>query len=242
MAGYTNYYEFTTNKERVAGLASHFVTSPWLVQVGGLVNKPSAFDLDDLWAFEAEERIYRMRCVEAWSMVIPWSVFLRYRDCSSGSSFYVRGTLCLFRDGHGSEEHARALWTLSLSVHRRTAADEAMHDLTILATGLYGRDLPPQNGAPVRLVVPWKYGFKSLKSIVKIDLVAEMPTSFWMEAGPSEYGFWANVNPEVPHPRWSQATERLIGVDRRVETLFMNGYADEVASLYDDLEARKWYF
>ncbi len=241
VAGYTNYYEFTTNKERVAGLASHFVTSPWLVQVGGLVNKPSAFDLDDLWAFEAEERIYRMRCVEAWSMVIPWVGFplsrLLERVEPTSAARYVR-----FETAMDQKSMPGLYGRFPFPYIEGLRLDEAMHDLTILATGLYGRDLPPQNGAPVRLVVPWKYGFKSLKSIVKIDLVAEMPTSFWMEAGPSEYGFWANVNPEVPHPRWSQATERLIGVDRRVETLFMNGYADEVASLYDDLEARKWYF
>jgi len=241
VAGYTNYYEFTTNKERVAGLASHFVTSPWLVQVGGLVNKPSAFDLDDLRAFEAEERIYRMRCVEAWSMVIPWVGFplsrLLERVEPTSEARYVR-----FETAMDQKSMPGLYGRFPFPYIEGLRLDEAMHDLTILATGLYGRDLPPQNGAPVRLVVPWKYGFKSLKSIVKIDLVAEMPTSFWMEAGPSEYGFWANVNPEVPHPRWSQATERLIGVDRRVETLFMNGYADEVASLYDDLEARKWYF
>lgn len=241
VAGYTNYYEFTTNKERVAGLASHFVTSPWLVQVGGLVNKPSAFDLDDLRAFEAEERIYRMRCVEAWSMVIPWVGFplsrLLERVEPTSEARYVR-----FETAMDQKSMPGLYGRFPFPYIEGLRLDEAMHDLTILATGLYGRDLPPQNGAPVRLVVPWKYGFKSLKSIVKIDLVAEMPTTFWMEAGPSEYGFWANVNPEVPHPRWSQATERLIGVDRRVETLFMNGYADEVASLYDDLEARKWYF
>lgn len=241
VAGYTNYYEFTTNKERVAGLASHFVTSPWLVQVGGLVNKPSAFDLDDLRAFEAEERIYRMRCVEAWSMVIPWVGFplsrLLERVEPTSAARYVR-----FETAMDQKSMPGLHGRFPFPYIEGLRLDEAMHDLTILATGLYGRDLPPQNGAPVRLVVPWKYGFKSLKSIVKIDLVAEMPTTFWMEAGPSEYGFWANVNPEVPHPRWSQATERLIGVDRRVETLFMNGYADEVASLYDDLEARKWYF
>lgn len=241
VAGYTNYYEFTTNKERVAGLASHFVTSPWLVQVGGLVNKPSAFDLDDLRAFEAEERIYRMRCVEAWSMVIPWVGFplsrLLERVEPTSAARYVR-----FETAMDQKSMPGLYGRFPFPYIEGLRLDEAMHDLTILATGLYGRDLPPQNGAPVRLVVPWKYGFKSLKSIVKIDLVAEMPTTFWMEAGPSEYGFWANVNPEVPHPRWSQATERLIGVDRRVETLFMNGYADEVASLYDDLEARKWYF
>ncbi len=241
VVGYNNFYEFTTSKERVAGLASHFVTSPWRLQVGGLVNKTRVFDLDDLRAFEVEERIYRMRCVEAWSMVIPWVGFPLARLLKevepTSQARYVR-----FETAMDEKSMPGLAGRFTWPYVEGLRLDEAMHELTILATGVYGRDLPPQNGAPVRLVVPWKYGFKSLKSIVKIDLVEEMPSSFWMESGPSEYGFWANVNPEVPHARWSQATERLIGVDRRVETLFMNGYADEVAGLYDDLEARKWYF
>ncbi|MCU0520865.1 MAG: protein-methionine-sulfoxide reductase catalytic subunit MsrP, partial [Anaerolineae bacterium] len=199
VTGYNNFYEFTTSKERVAGLASHFVTSPWRLEVGGLVNKTRVFDLDDLRAFEVEERIYRMRCVEAWSMVIPWVGFPLARLLSevepTSQARYVR-----FQTAMDEKSMPGLFGRFPWPYVEGLRLDEAMHDLTLLATGVYGRDLPPQNGAPVRLVVPWKYGFKSLKSIVKIDLVEEMPTSFWMESGPAEYGFWANVNPEVPHP------------------------------------------
>jgi sulfoxide reductase catalytic subunit YedY len=216
---YNNYYEFTVQKEGVARLAENFVTSPWQVEVGGLVNNPKTYDLDALRKFEQEERIYRLRCVEAWSMVIPWigfplSALLKEVEPLS-SAKYVRF---------------------------ETLYDpEAMHDLTLLATGLYGKDLLPQNGAPVRLVVPWKYGFKSIKSIVRIDLVEEMPVSLWMAAAPNEYGFYANVNPDVDHPRWSQATERRIGESGRRVTLFMNGYAEEVAGLYQGMDLKTWY-
>ena len=211
------------------------------VTVGGLVERPKTFDLDDLRAFEAEERILRMRCVEGWSMVIPWTGFplarlLREVEPQS-SARYVRFETALDeRTMPGLRQPFPWPYVEGLRL------DEALHDLTTLATGVYGQDLPPQNGAPVRLVVPWKYGVKSLKSIVKIDLVAEMPTTFWMAAGAGEYGFWSNVNPEVPHPRWSQATERLIGENVRRETLFLNGYADEVAGLYDNLDSWDWYF
>ncbi len=241
VAGYNNYYEFSLGKDTVADAAAGFPTSPWAVEVGGLVNRPRTFDLDDLRAFETEERIYRLRCVEAWSMVIPWTGFplaslLREVEPSSQARYVRFETVLDEANMPGLSQPFPWPYVEGLRL------DEAMHDLTLLATGVYGRDLPPQNGAPVRLVVPWKYGFKSLKAIVKIDLVEEMPTTFWMASGPTEYGFWANVNPEVPHPRWSQATERMIGENRRKETLFLNGYADEVAGLYDNLDSRDWYF
>jgi len=240
--GYANYYEFTLNPNGVARLAQGFSTSPWQVAVGGLVNKPKMFDIDDVRTFEQEERIYRMRCVEAWAMVIPWFGFSLSRLLNEveplSTAKYVRFETLYDPDQMPGQKDRSFPWPYVEGLRM----DEAMHDLTLLATGLYGQDLQPQNGAPVRLVVPWKYGFKSLKSIVKIDLVEEMPQSLWMVTNPREYGFWANVNPEVPHPRWSQATERLIGENRRRETLFLNGYADEVAGLYPDLNSRDWYY
>ncbi len=242
ISNYCNYYEFTTRKDGVAAMAKDFVTSPWTVQVGGLVHNPRTFDLDDLLKFEQEERIYRLRCVEAWSMVIPWVGFPLSRLLSEvepmSSAKYVRFETLYDPEQMPGQNSRSYSWPYveGLSV------DEAMSNLTILATGLYGKGLLPQNGAPVRLVVPWKYGFKSIKSIVKIDLVEEMPVSLWMEAVPSEYGFWANVNPEVPHRRWSQATERRIGESGRIETLSFNGYADEVAQLYQPLDSTEWYY
>lgn len=239
---YNNYYEFTLDPYDVARLAQGFLTSPWEVNVGGLVNKPKIFDLDDLRAFEQEERIYRMRCVEAWSMVIPWFGFPLSRLLKEveplSAAQYVRFETIYDPDRMPGQKGTGFPWPYVEGLR----LDEAMHDLTLLATGLYGQDLHPQNGAPVRVVVPWKYGFKSLKSIVKIDLVAEMPQSLWMVTNPREYGFWANVNPNVPHRRWSQATERRIGENRRRETLLFNGYADEVANLYPDLDSRDWYY
>jgi sulfoxide reductase catalytic subunit YedY len=241
VTNYNNFYEFTLSKEGVAQAAEGFQTSPWMVEVGGLVNNPRTFDLDDLRGFGEEERIYRMRCVEAWSMVIPWVGFplarlLKEVDPTAQAE-YVRFETLLDPERMPGQRSSMFPWPYTEGLR----LDEAMHDLTILATGLYGDPLPPQTGAPVRLVVPWKYGFKSIKSIVRIDLVDEMPTSLWMSSSPSEYGFWANVNPEVDHPRWSQATERRIGEGRR-ETLFLNGYADEVAELYADLDSRDWYY
>jgi sulfoxide reductase catalytic subunit YedY len=239
---YNNYYEFTLSPYDVASLSQGFVTSPWQVAVGGLVNTPKTFDIDDLRKFEQEERIYRMRCVEAWSMVIPWlgfplSKLLKEVEPLSTAK-YVRFETLYDTEVMPGQKDRNFPWPYVEGLR----LDEAMHDLTLLATGLYGSDLQPQNGAPVRLVVPWKYGFKSIKSIVKIDLVEEMPQSLWMVTNPREYGFWANVNPEVPHPRWSQATERRIGESRRRETLFLNGYADEVASLYPNLDSPDWYY
>ncbi len=242
ITNYCNFYEFTTRKEGVADLAKDFVTSPWAVQVGGLVQKPKTFDLDDLRRFTQEERIYRLRCVEAWSMVIPWVGFPLARLLDEVEPMtrakYVRFETLYDPDQMPGQSSSFYEWPYVEGL----GIDEAMHDLTILATGLYGKSLLPQNGAPVRLVVPWKYGFKSIKSIVKIDLVDEMPVSLWMAASPREYGFYANVNPEVPHPRWSQATERRIGESKRRQTLLFNGYAEQVAHLYPDLERREWFY
>ena len=242
IANYTNFYEFTLSKEGVAGRAKDFKTSPWAVEVSGLVNNPKTFSLDDLFKFEQEERIYRMRCVEAWSMVIPWVGFplgkLLQEVEPMSQAKYVRFETLYDPEQMSGQKGATFPWPYVEGLR----IDEAMHDLTLLATGIYGKDLLPQNGAPIRLVVPWKYGFKSIKSIVKIELVEEMSTSLWMASGPAEYGFWANVNPEVSHPRWSQATERRIGENKRRETLLFNGYAEEVMDLYPDLERREWYY
>ena len=237
VTGYCNFYEFTTNKETVDEMAQDFVTQPWSVQVDGLVDRPKAYSMEDILAkFTQEERIYRMRCVEAWSMVIPWIGFplrklLELVEPASDAK-YVRFETLYDPDQMPGQRNS----FFPFPYIEGLRLDEAMHDLTIMSTGLYGRDLSPQNGAPLRLVVPWKYGFKSIKSIVKIDLVGEMPTSLWMASGPSEYGFYANVNPNVPHPRWSQATERRIGESGRIDTLLFNGYEEEVASLYDGMD------
>lgn len=239
VTNYNNFYEFTTNKERVARLAEDFITSPWTVEVGGLVHKPRTFDIDDLRQFPQEERIYRLRCVEAWSMVIPWvgfplSELLKDVEPTSKAKF-VRFETLFDPDQMPGQKNSTFDWPYVEGLR----LDEAMHDLTLMATGLYGKSLLSQNGAPVRLVVPWKYGFKSIKSIVKIDLVEEMPMSLWMAAAPQEYGFYANVNPSVSHPRWSQASERRIGESGRRETLMFNGYAEEVAGLYAGMDLKK---
>jgi sulfoxide reductase catalytic subunit YedY len=210
--------------------------------VGGLVHKPKTFGLDDLYRFEQEERIYRLRCVEAWSMVIPWVGFPLAKLLNEvepmSQARYVRFETLYDPEQMPGQKSAFYEWPYAEGLR----LDEAMHDLTLLATGLYGKLLLPQNGAPLRLAVPWKYGFKSIKSIVKIDLVEEQPVSLWMAAAPDEYGFYANVNPEVPHPRWSQATERRIGEAKRIPTMLFNGYAEEVSGLYDPLDSREWYF
>lgn len=236
---YNNYYEFSLDKEGVAPLSQNFKTSPWTIQVGGLVNKPRAFSIDDLLKFTQEERIYRMRCVEAWSMVVPWQGFplskLLAEVEPQPKAKYVRFETILDPKQMPGQNDGYFQWPYAEGLR----LDEAMHDLAILATGLYGKPLPPQDGAPIRLVTPWKYGFKGVKSIVKIDLVEQMPVSFWMKSAPSEYGFYANVNPEVSHPRWSQASERRIGEFNRRKTLPFNGYATQVASLYPGMDLRK---
>ena len=242
ITNYCNFYEFTTRKEGVAKLAQDFRTSPWTVQVGGLVNKPKTFDVDDLLKLSQEERVYRLRCVEAWSMVIPWVGFpiakLLAEVEPMSQAKYVRFETLYDPEQMPGQSSQFYTWPYVEGLRM----DEAMNDLAILATGIYGKALLPQNGAPLRLVVPWKYGFKSIKSIVKIDLVEEMPVSLWMAASPREYGFYANVNPDVAHPRWSQATERRIGETSRIQTMLFNGYAEEVAHLYPDLESREWFY
>jgi len=240
ITNYNNYYEFTTSKEGVARLAAEFRSSPWTVEVGGLVNNPRTYDIDDLLRFEQEERIYRLRCVEAWSMVIPWVGFPLHKLLAevepTSQAKYVRFETLFDPDQMPGQRRPTFPWPYVEGLR----LDEAMHDLTLMATGLYGKSLLPQNGAPVRLVVPWKYGFKSIKSVVRIDLVEEMPVSLWMAAAPREYGFFANVNPDVPHPRWSQATERRIG-GSRMETMLFNGYGEEVAALYEGMDLETWY-
>ncbi len=230
---YNNYYEFTTDKSGVASLAENFVTSPWQVEVTGLVRNPGVYDMNDLRTrFDQEERIYRLRCVEAWSMVIPWTGFPLQNLLDEveplANATHVRFETLYDPEQMPGQKRRGFNWPYVEGLR----LDEAQHDLTLLATGIYGKELLPQNGAPVRLVVPWKYGFKSIKSIVKIELVDYQPTSLWMEAAPNEYGFYANVNPEVPHPRWSQATERRIGELGRRDTLMFNGYEEQVAALY----------
>jgi sulfoxide reductase catalytic subunit YedY len=234
---YTNYYEFSTDKQGPTRLGQGFQTNPWTVSVGGLVNKPRTFTFEELTSlFTPEERIYRMRCVEAWSMVIPWNGFPLSRLLDmvdpTTQAKYVRFETLFDPEQMPNQRTPIFPWPYIEGLR----LDEAMHDLTLLATGLYGKALTPQNGAPVRLVVPWKYGFKSIKSIVKIDLVEEVPVSLWMASAPNEYGFYANVNPNVDHPRWSQATERRIGENGRIATLMFNGYEDEVASLYEGMD------
>jgi sulfoxide reductase catalytic subunit YedY len=242
ITAFNNYYEFSTSKTAVARLAENFKTDPWTVRVEGLVSVPTTFDLDDLRRFTQEERVYRMRCVETWSMVIPWQGFplsslLKAVEPTSKARYVRFETLYDPDQMPGQKDNQGYDWPYVEGLR----LDEAMHDLTLMATGLYGQPLLPQSGAPLRLVVPWKYGFKSIKSVVKIELVEDMPVSLWMAAAPREYGFYANVNPEVPHPRWSQAREQRIGEDKLRQTLPFNGYAGEVASLYEGMDLAKFY-
>ena len=242
ITNYNNYYEFIIDKQGVARLAQDFTTSPWKVEVGGLVKNPQTFDIDDLrTGFTQQERVYRLRCVEAWSMVIPWQGFplaeLLKKVEPTSDAKYVRFESVYRPEEMPGQKDSYFSWPYVEGLR----LDEAMNDLAILATGLYGKDLPPQDGAPIRLVAPWKYGFKSIKAIVKIDLVGEQPTSLWMNAAPNEYGFYSNVNPEVDHPRWSQASERRIGEVGRRKTLKFNGYEEEVAALYAGMDLRANY-
>ncbi len=230
---YNNYYEFGTSK-KVARNAQKLSIDPWPIEIGGLVNNPMTLDFEELVRkMPIEERVYRHRCVEAWSMVVPWSGFalkelVKLADPTSAAK-YVKFTSFLRPDEARNQFKSR--WPFPYVEGLEMA--EATNDLSFMVTGLYGQTLPKQNGAPMRLAVPWKYGFKHNKGITRIDFVSEMPTSFWMESGPAEYGFFANVNPDVPHRRWSQATEQDIGQKgRRIDTLLYNGYADQVAALY----------
>ena len=241
ISNYNNFYEFSTDKRSVASKAASFVTRPWTVDVGGLVQKPRTFDIEELLKFDQEERIYRFRCVEAWSMVIPWIGFplksLLDMVEPLGTAKYVAFETLYDPDQMQSSFSAG----IDFPYVEGLRLDEAMHPLTILATGLYGKLMPNQNGAPIRLVVPWKYGFKSIKSIVKITVTDTEPPTTWNIAAPDEYGFYSNVNPAVDHPRWSQASERRIGEIGRRETLLFNGYADQVAGMYAGMDLQKYF-
>lgn len=237
ITNYNNFYEFSTDKEAVNPLSKEFNIAPWTVEVYGLVNNPKTYGVEDLLSkFPQEERIYRLRCVEAWSMVIPWMGFplaslLNEVEPTSDAKFVRFETVYRPEEMPGQKSPFYP-WPYQEGLR----LDEAMHDLTILGTGLYGQPMPNSNGAPIRLVVPWKYGFKSIKSIVKIELVAEQPATLWNTVGSIEYGFYSNVNPERSHPRWSQASERRIGELSRRPTLMFNGYAEQVASLYEGMD------
>lgn len=236
ITSYNNFYEFGWDKGDPAALAGRMTTKPWSIEIAGLVDKPGIYDLEELVAGQTiEERIYRFRCVEAWSMVVPWNGFelsalLNWVGVQPSARYVAFETLLRPEEMPG-QKSASFPWPYVEGLR----LDEAMHPLTLMATGLYGAPMPNQNGAPIRLVVPWKYGFKSIKSIVKITLTDQQPPTTWNKLQPSEYGFYANVNPTVDHPRWSQASERRIGgglLAGRVDTLMFNGYGDKVASLY----------
>jgi sulfoxide reductase catalytic subunit YedY len=239
---YNNFYEFGVDKDSPAANAGRLRTRPWTVTIGGEVAKGGQFAIDDLLkAHKLEERIYRLRCVEAWSMVIPWigiplASILKPVEPTAKATFVEFKTLNDPQQMPGVRRQVLQ-WPYTEGLR----LDEAMHPLTILAVGLYGEVLPNQNGAPLRLVVPWKYGFKSIKSIVSIRLVGRQPVGSWEQSQPSEYGFYSNVNPEVNHPRWSQASERRIGEFFKRKTLMFNGYADQVASMYAGLDLRRNY-
>ncbi len=240
ITNYNNFYEFSTSKQGVAPRAKNFVTRPWTIEVAGLVHKPRTFDLDDLLKLAPlEDRIYRLRCVEAWSMVIPWLGLPLKRILSEvepmGSAQYVKFVTLYDAERMPNQKTSVLPWPYVEGLR----LDEAMHPLTLLAAGLYGKVLLPQNGAPLRLVVPWKYGFKSGKSIVQIIVTADQPTTTWADYSPDEYGFYANVNPGVDHPRWSQARERRIGEFGQRRTLMFNGYGDQVAGLYQGMNLQK---
>jgi sulfoxide reductase catalytic subunit YedY len=240
ITNYNNFYEFGTDKYSPAKEAKSLRTRPWSVAVEGLVRKPKAWDIDDILKLSPlEERVYRHRCVEGWSMVIPWlgfplSDFLKQTEPASKAKFVEFTTLYDPKQMPGQQDKV-----LDWPYVEGLRLDEAMHPLTLMCVGLYGEVLPNQDGAPLRLVVPWKYGFKSIKSIVKIKLVDSQPATTWNKAAPNEYGFYSNVNPTVDHPRWSQAKERRIGEFLKRPTLMFNGYGDQVASLYAGMDLRK---
>jgi len=241
ITNYNNFYEFSTDKRAVAKEAQALVTRPWTIEVGGLVQRPRTFDIDELLRFDQQERIYRLRCVEGWSMVIPWVGF-PLKDLLDRVEPLSAATHVEFETLYDEKRMQSSFSAgIDLPYVEGLRLDEALHPLTILATGLYGRQMPIQNGAPIRLVVPWKYGFKSIKSIVRITLTASEPPTTWNIAAPDEYGFYSNVNPNVDHPRWSQATERRIGETGRRDTLLFNGYADEVAHLYAGMDLVKYF-
>ena len=244
ITSYNNFYEFGTRKDDPKRYAGALTTKPWSVQITGLVDRPGVYDFEDIMKkMTIEERIYRFRCVEAWSMVVPWNGFeladlLDLAGIQSSAKYVAFETLYRPEEMPGQE-----MFVLDWPYVEGLRLDEALHPLTIMATGIYGRDIPNQNGAPLRLVVPWKYGFKSIKSIVKITLTDKEPPTSWNIANPREYGFYSNVNPEVDHPRWSQASERPLGgglFARRIPTIMFNGYAEEVGDLYKGMNLRKF--
>ena len=238
---YNNYYEFGTDKA-ISRAAQRLPVTPWTIKIEGMVAKPRTIDFDDLMKqVSLEERTYRHRCVEGWAMTVPWTGFpmrdlVRLAEPTSSAKYVVMETLADPKAMPGLR-NAQFEWPYVEGV---TMA-EAQNDMAFIATGLYGKTIPKQNGAPLRLVLPWKYGFKSVKSIVRVAFTDTRPKTFWEGIQPSEYGFWANVNPAVPHPRWSQATERLLGNDQRVPTRIFNGYGDYVASLYNGMPADRLY-
>ena len=242
ITSYNNFYEFGVNKDDPQRHAGRMTTSPWKVKIDGHCNKPGDYQLEDLMRpHQLEERIYRLRCVEAWSMVIPWigvplAEVIKRAEPTSKATFVAFTTL-----NRPSEMFGQNQPVLDWPYDEGLRMDEAMHPLTILSVGLYGKTLMNQNGAPIRLVVPWKYGFKSIKSIVRIQFVDRMPPTAWNKANAREYGFYSNVNPEVDHPRWTQASERRIGEFRRRPTLMFNGYGDQVAGLYTGLDLKRYY-
>lgn len=252
ITNYNNYYEFSTGKTAVARKAQGFITRPWTVEVGGMVQKPKVFDIEELLKFDQEERIYRFRCVEAWSMIVPWVGFPLKKMLDAveplGSAKYV--AFETYYDGRTNDPQAKLppgpngmQSSFSAGIDfpyvEGLRLDEALHPLTILATGLYGKQMPNQNGAPIRLIVPWKYGFKSIKSVVRITITDKEPPTTWNISAPDEYGFYSNVNPNVSHPRWSQANERRLRDSRMQPTTLFNGYADEVAHLYAGMDLEK---
>ena len=237
---YNNYYEFGTDKSQPSETAKNFKTAPWTVSVEGLCNKPRTFTIDEILALAPlEERVYRHRCVEAWSIVVPWvgyslSALLNKVEPAAKAKYVAFETFFDRRQ----MPHAAGL---DFPYVEGLRLDEAMHPLALLCTGMFGEALPPQDGAPVRMILPWKYGFKSIKSIVKISLVGGQPPTSWNQANPPEYGFYSNVNPQVDHPRWSQASERRLGEFRKRPTLMFNGYGDQVAGLYSGMDLKKNY-
>ncbi len=240
ITGYNNYYEFGTDKDDPSANSKAFRTKPWTVKVDGLVKKPADYHFEDLVKpYKLEDRVYRFRCVEAWSMVIPWQgiplaeMIKTFEPLPSAK--YVQFTTIYAPNEMPGQKLAILPWPYVEGLRM----DEAMHPLTLMVTGLYGKTLPNQNGAPLRLIVPWKYGFKGIKAITRISFVDKQPRNTWQLSASNEYGFYANVNPEVDHPRWTQASERRIGQFRRMKTLMFNGYAEQVSSLYAGMDLRK---
>lgn len=244
ITNYNNFYEFSLDKKAVKEKAKNFKTEPWKVQITGLVEKPFEIDLDELMKIEQEERIYRFRCVEGWSMVVPWIGFslseLIKKAKPLSSAKYLRFET-LYDPSQFPDQNKGFFSSIEYPYVEGLRMDEAMNPLTLMATGLYGKKMPKQNGAPLRLIVPWKYGFKSIKSIVEIEFTDKEPLNTWQKSNPKEYGFYANVNPEVDHPRWTQKRERVLGKFFKQKTLMFNGYEKEVGDLYKGMDLRKLF-